>query len=194
MTHTLPPDAFASRRVGLEAEHFHKKDAELVGKLKAVFHRQLDREELRKATGVKSEEVLDRLLAVNARGEMLLAFRLYPLVEIAWVDRKVDAREAKAVIDAAIRLGVPPMSAALEAIEDWLKRGPTEDGRAAWYMFAGELRKTLNRAELDGFRDQLLEGARAVASASGGFLGMAFEVSAKERSVLDKIATALTHE
>jgi hypothetical protein len=194
MSSTLPPDSFATRRLGLEAEHFHKKDAELVGKLRAVFNRKLDREELRASTGIKNEEVLDRLLAVNAKGEMLLAFRLYPLVEIAWADGSADKREAKAVIDAAIRLGVPVKSAALEAIEAWLKRGPTPDGRLAWYMFAEELRKTLSTAELDTFRTQLLEGAKAVATASGGILGVAFEVSDKERRVLDAITKALTHE
>lgn len=193
MSPALPPDSFASRRIGLEAEHFHKKDEELVGKLRTVFNRKLDREQLRTETGISNEEVLDRLIAVNAKGEMLLAFRLYPLVEMAWADGSIDKREAKAVIDAAMKLGVPPKSAALEAIEAWLKRGPTPDGRTAWYMFANELRKTLTPAELDAFRDQLLEGARAVARASGGILGVAFEVSEKERRVLDGIAKALTH-
>jgi hypothetical protein len=194
MSPTLPPDAFGARREGLEADYFHKKDADLVGKLKEVFGRKLDREELRKATGIKSEEVLERLLAVNAKGETLLAFRLYPLVEIAWADGSIDKREAKAVIEAATSLGVPPKSAALTTIEAWLARGPTEDGRQAWYMYAGELRKTLTPAELEKFRSELLAGARAVASASGGLLGVAFEISQKEQKVLDGIAKALTHE
>lgn len=192
MTSAIPPDSFAARRLGLETEYFHKKDADLVGKLKKVFDRKLDREELRKATGIKSDEVLDRLLAVNAKGELLLAFRLYPLVEIAWADRKVDKREAQAVIDAAIKLGVPPKSAALAAIQEWITRGPTEDGRSAWYMFARELQKTLTRDELHKFRDELVAGAKAVAGASGGILGVAFEISNKEQKVLDSIARALT--
>lgn len=188
----LPSDAFEARRVGLESEYFHKKDADLVGKLKTVFDRKLDREELRKATGIKSDEVLDRLIAVNAKGELLLAFRLYPLVEIAWADGSVDKREAKAVVEAAKKLGVPPNSAALATIEDWIARGPTEDGRAAWYMFARELQNTLTPAELKAFRDELLAGAKAVASASGGILGVAFEISSKEQQVLDKVAQSLT--
>jgi hypothetical protein len=192
MSSSLPPDAFAARRAGLEAEYFHKKDADLVGKLKDVFGRKLEREELRKATGIKSDEVLDRLLALNAKGELLLAFRLYPLVEIAWVDGSIDKREIKAVIEAASALGVPPKSAALQTIEAWLERGPSEDGRLAWYMFAEELRKTLTPAELDKFRNELLAGAKAVASASGGILGVAFEISKKEERVLEQIAKALT--
>ena len=194
MSPALPPDAFSAREKGLEAEFFRKQDADVVGKLKEVFGRKLDRDELRKTTGIKSDEVLDRLLAVNAKGEMLLAFRLYPLVEIAWVDGSIDKREAKAVVEAATKLGVPPKSAALAAIEAWLQRGPTEDGRLAWYMYANELRKVLTPAELDKFREELLAGAKAVASASGGLLGIAFEISSKEQQVLDKVAKALTHE
>lgn len=194
MSPTLPPDAFGARRTGLEAEYFKKKDADLVGKLKEVFGRKLDREDLQKTTGIKSQEVLDRLLAVNAKGEMLLAFRLYPLVEIAWADGSIDKREAKAVIEAATKLGVPPKSAALATIEDWLQRGPTADGRLAWYMYAEELRKVLSPSELEKFRDELLAGAKAVASASGGILGLAFEINKNEQKVLDKVAQSLTHE
>lgn len=194
MSPNLPPDSFDTRRAGLEAEYFHKKDADLVGKLKTVFDRKLDRDQLRKATGIKNDEVLDRLLAVNAKGEMLLAFRLYPLAEIAWADGSVDKREVKAVIDAATKLGVPAKSAALGAIESWLTHGPPEDARAAWYAFAKELCHSLDPAELEKFRSELVAGATAVAKASGGILGVAFEISPKERKVLDTIANALTHE
>jgi uncharacterized tellurite resistance protein B-like protein len=187
-------NAFDARRTGFEAEYFHKKDAQLVEKLKAVFNRKMDREGLKQATGISNEEVLDRLLAVNAKGELLLAFRLYPLVEIAWADGKADPKECKAVIDAALKFGVPAEGAAIRALEAWLKRGPTADGRTAWYAFAGELRKTLNKAELETFRNDLLEGANAVAKASGGFLGVAFEISAVEQKVLDRIAKELKHE
>jgi uncharacterized tellurite resistance protein B-like protein len=187
-------DAFDARRAGFEAEYFHKKDAQLVEKLKNVFERKMGREDLKQATGISNEEVLDRLLAVNARGELLLAFRLYPLVEVAWADGNCDSKEAKAVIQAALKSGVPAQGAAIQAIEDWLKRGPTPDGRTAWYAFAGELRKTLSKDELNGFRKDLLDGAKAVAKASGGILGIVFEISPSEQRVLDAIAKALTHE
>lgn len=188
---TSSSDAFDSRRTGFEADYFHKKDAQLVEKLKAVFNRDLDREELRKTTGISNNEVLDRLAAVNAKGELLLVFRLYPLVEIAWADGKIDPKEAKAVIDAAVKFGIPPTSAALKTLEEWLDRGPTPDGRAAWFAFAGELRKSLNEVELKTFKHDLLEGAKAVAKASGGFLGIGFDVSPAEKKVLDKVADAL---
>ncbi len=192
MSASFSSDAFENRRTGFEAEYFHKKDAQIVEKLKKVFDQKMDREQLQKATGISNEEVLDRLLKVNARGELLLAFRLYPLVEIAWADGSVDAKETEAVIKAAMSMGIADDSEALQALRDWLKRGPSPDGRVAWYAFAGELRKTLSHDELTKFRSDLLEGAKAVAGASGGFLGIAFEVSRAEQEAIDKIAAALS--
>lgn len=60
-------------------------------------------------------------------------------------------------------------------------------------MYAEELKKTLTPAELDKFRDELLTGTKAVASASGGLLGIGFSVSPNEQRVLDKVASTLKH-
>ena len=189
---TSSSDAFESRRDAFESEYFHNKDVQLVEKLKGVFNRKLDREALRKATGISNDEVIDRLLAVNAKGELLLAFRLYPLVEMAWADGVADQKECDAVIAAAMKMGVGPNSEALSALKAWLKRGPAPDGRVAWYAFAAELRKTLNPQELEKFRQDLIEGAKAVAKASGGIMGVMFEISATEHAVLNKISEALS--
>lgn len=192
MTNPLAPDGFDARRHGLESEYFRTQDAELVDKLKKVFHTKLDKDELRAKTGIKNEEVLDRLVAVNVKGELLTAFKLYPLVEIAWADGSVDAREAQAVMTAAVKSGVPAGSSALLGLEAWLKRGPTADGRVAWHAFAAELRKTLTPAELATFRRDLMVYAKSVAEASGGILGMAFQISESEARIIKDLEKSLS--
>jgi uncharacterized tellurite resistance protein B-like protein len=186
-------DAFEARRSSFEEAYFRKKDAELVEKLRAVFQAQRDREELRRLTGITSDEVLDRLMDVQVRGEMLTAFKLLPLVEIVWADGACDKREADAVVRAAIKFGVPADSIALERIKEWIQRGPNPEARKAWYMYAAELRKTLTPAELKTFREDLLKMARHVAETSGGILGTFFTVSKGEHQVLKKITESLTH-
>jgi uncharacterized tellurite resistance protein B-like protein len=186
-------DPFESRRAGFEEAYFRAKDSELVGKLRSVFEAKRTKDELRAATGIASDEVLDRLLAASVRGEMLTAFKLYPLVEIAWADGAFDHKEGEAVINAAIKHGVPTDGPALERLKDWLQRGPTQDARAAWYMYAAELRKTLSKDQLKTFREDLLRIARQVAEASGGILGTYFTVSSGEKAVMKKIEDALTH-
>ena len=193
MTGPFSQDPFEARRLGLEEEYFRTKDVALVQKLKTVFDAKTSEAEIRAATGITSQAVLDRLAALQMHGAVLAAFKLLPLVEIAWADGSVDAREAKAIIDSAIRSGVPREGPAIEQLEEWIKRGPAEDGRAVWKMYAEELRKTLSADELATFRDDLLGYAKAVAEASGGVLGMVFQISPSEQRVIDDISKRLTH-
>lgn len=186
-------DAFDSRRSGFEEAYFKSKDAELVAKLRQVFEAKRTKEELSKASGITNAQVLDRLVQAHVDGRMLTAFKLYPLVEIAWADGSVDKVEADAVINAAVKHGIEQGSPALDRVKTWLKDGPTADARAAWYMYAAELRNVLTPAELNAFREDLLKTARHVAELSGGILGMFFTVSKGERTVLSKITEALTH-
>lgn len=184
-------DAFQARGNAFEEAYFRKKDAELVEKLRAVFQTKHEREELKRITGITSDEVLDRLMAVEARGEMLTAFKLLPLVEIAWADGTCDKKEAEAVVNSAIRFGIPADSLALQRIKEWLQRGPDPEARKAWYMYAQELRKVLSPDQLKAFRDDLLSTARQIASLSGGILDAFFTVSRAEDTVLKKITEAL---
>ena len=190
----MTKDPFEARRKQLEEEYFRKKDAQLVDKLKAVFQKKIDKETIRKATGITDERLLDNLVALNLSGELMSTFKLYPLVEIAWADGVVDEREIRAVLAAAEHHGVAPGSAPYALLENGLRNRPRDDSRKAWYMYAAELRKVLNAQELETFRDDLLEDARRVAEASGGILNMAFTVSGNEQKVLNAIKRALTHE
>ena len=184
-------DAFQSRAMSFEEAYFRKKDADMVEKLRQVFQAKLDREELRKVTGITSDEVLDRMMTIQVKGQMLTAFKLLPLVEIAWADGACDKREAEAVIAAAIKHGIPPDSQALERVKEWLHRGPNPEARKAWYMYAQELRKVLTPAELKTFREDLLTTAREIATLSGGILNTFFTVSRDEKRILKKIVEAL---
>ena len=192
MTSPLSHDAFDDRRLAFEEGYFRTKDASTVEKLRKVFNTRKDKATLAKECGITSDQVLERLVALSIKGELLTAFKLYPLVEIAWADGSVDPRETKAVMEAAVRLGVPKDGTAIQKLGEWLQRGPTADGRTAWYAFAAELRKTLTPKELDGFRADLLRYAKTVAEASGGILGIVFQISPSEAAVLDKVAKALT--
>ena len=190
----MTKDLFDARRKQMEEEYFRKRDAQLVDKLKAVFHKKIDKETIRQTTGITDERLLDNLVALNLRGDVMSAFRLYPLVEIAWADGEVDERETRAVLAAAEHHGLAPGSPPYALLENALKNRPRDASRKMWYLYAAELCKALNPQELETFRNDLLEDARRVAEASGGILNMAFTVSGNERKVLDAIKRALTHE
>jgi len=188
----MTKDIFDARRRTFEEEYAKKNDAQLIDKLEALFNRHIDRETIRQATGITDERVLDNLIALNLSGDLMAAFKLYPLVEMAWADGHADERETRAVLDSVEHHGMSRDSAAYEMLARALKNHPRPDTRKAWYSYAEELCTTLNPQELASFRDDLLEHARKVAEASGGILNVALTVSDKEKRILEAIRRALT--
>ncbi|MGH7788740.1 MAG: hypothetical protein ACRERC_17855 [Candidatus Binatia bacterium] len=186
----MPTDMFDARRKSLEEEFFNKQSATLTQKLKAVFEKKATRESLKEAAGITDEAVLDALMALNVTHQSMTAFGLFPLVEVAWADGKLDDRERAALLTAARDKGIAPGTPAQQVLDEWLRHPPGPDGRAAWYAYAAELGRKLTPAERHTVRDELVRRGRAVATASGGLLGLGNRVSDKEEAVLAAIAAA----
>lgn len=185
-------DAFERRRRSFEAEYFSRKEAHLVNKLKEIFEKKVDKESIRKRTGIKNERLLDALVALNLSGDLLAAFNLLPLVEVAWADGAVDEREVRALMTALEQQGVLAGTAAHSRMEFAIKHGPDPEAKKLWYAYAEELKNTLSARELAEFRQDILDTARTVANVSGGLLNIAFTVSPNEQRVLDAVEKALT--
>jgi uncharacterized tellurite resistance protein B-like protein len=181
-------DAFNKRRQAFEEAFFNKYNQKLVDKLRETLAKQLTREELERLTGIHDPAVLDTLMNLHVEKGTFAAFALYPLVEVAWADGKVDEKERQAFIAAAAEHGITPGSFAHSALEEFIKGTPREDASKAWYAWAATVNQTLDAAERKKVREGLLKRARAIAEASGGFLGLGNKISASEQRVLDKIA------
>jgi hypothetical protein len=136
--------------------------------------------------------LLDNLVALNTSGDLLAAFNLLPLVELAWADGAVDEREVRAIMAAAEQEGLMAGSRSLHVVEFALKHGPNREARELWYLYANKVKKVLSKKELAEFREDLLTHARAVATTSGGILNVAFTISPNEQRVLDTITKALS--
>ena len=114
----MTKDIFRERAVYLEEEYFRKKEFALLEKLKAVFQKKVDKESIRRATGVTDEQVLDGLVELQLDGELMRAFQLYPLVEIAWADGDLSETEARSVLAAGAKQGIAPGSRAHQRLEN----------------------------------------------------------------------------
>jgi hypothetical protein len=187
----MAKDIFQKRETYLEEEYFRKKEFALLEKLKAVFQKKMDKEAIRKATGVTNEQLLDRLVEIQLDGEMMRAFELYPLVEIAWADGDLDEREARSVLAAGEKRGMAPGSKAYLMLEDRLHKGPDPELRKVWFAYAEELKKVLSPRELETFRNDLLERARGIVAATGHLERLLVDVGG-ERKVIAAIERALT--
>lgn len=186
----MSSDAFKQREKSFEEEFFAKQERKLIDKLRKTLEVQHTREELEQLTGVKDPAALDTLMAMNIAKDTFAAFALYPLVEIAWADGSVDEKERKAFLAAAAEHGLAPGMPAHAALEGFLKTKPSEDARKAWYLWAAELNSTLDAGERRKVREGMIQRARAIAEASGGFLGLGNRVSANEQRVLDALEKA----
>jgi len=185
-------DAFQDRAASLEEGYFRTRDSALVDKLKNVFETKVAKDELSKASGITNDEFLERMLRLNIKGEMLTAFKLFPLVEVAWADGSFSRAEGEAVVNAAIHQGIPRDSEVLARLQEWLHKGPTPEGRTLWKMYAAELRKKLSPAELATFRDDLIKHAESVAKSSGGILSIFLTESREEKRVIQELRKELT--
>jgi len=184
----MSSDVFEQRRKGFENEFFAKREKQLIEKLRGVLDKEHPRETLRKVTGIQDEKAIDTLVALNVNHDTLAAFALYPLVEVAWADGKVDDREREAFFAAAAEVGIKEGTPGHAALREFLKDTPREEARKAWFAWSSELNKKLTPAERKQVREGLLQRARAVAEATGGILGLGRRVTASEQRVLDRIA------
>jgi len=183
-------DSLNERRLALEEQFFAKHDAELVAKLKVSAAQQATKAELQKLTGIANAQLLDVLASLNVGGAATLVMSLFPIVEVAWADGVVDAKE-RAIIDALAKaMGVDEKSPAHHYLDTWLKEKPEPKWHDLWAAYTKELSSKLSSSDRELLKATVLDRARSVAEISGGFLGLAFRVSKAEQTVLDKLAAA----
>ena len=181
------PEILADRGKSLEDEFFHRHDKALLKKLGEMQQLQVTRDALARASGIKSEAVLNKLVDLGIHAETVAALSIVPLVEVAWADGKLDDREKAAVLQGATQSGVTPGSTAYELLERWLTKPPEPKLLTAWSHLVEGLVESMSPAEAGALRSGLLDRARAVAAASGGFLGMGSKVSEAEEQILKKL-------
>jgi hypothetical protein len=143
------------------------------------------------ATELECEEGpwLDTLLELGITPDTAPAFEALPLVEVAWSDGAVDGEERWRVLAASTAFGLELGRPAHAQLELWLVDRPAEALFDAWHAFAARALV----GHLAGSRARrLMEAAREVAAAAGGFLGVG-AVSGAERAVVSRIGETLAH-
>jgi hypothetical protein len=185
MTH--PPEILRDRGRSLEDEFFRREDKRLIEQLTALRAAEATREALSKASGITAPAVLDKLIELGIRAETVAALSIVPLVEVAWADGAIDAKERRAVLQ---RAGVSENSTAGALLATWLERRPDPKLLIAWTHLVQALSEQVGPAEAARIKAGLLERARAVAAAAGGLLGVGPKISSAEASILAKLEAA----
>ena len=187
----MADDAMAKRGKGLEEEYFHRKEQELIEKLRQRREAEAQMKELGEASGIPNEEILKTLQELGYTRETVSLLPLVPLISVAWADNKVSGPEREMILEAARLHGIAEDSAAYKQLDDWLTHRPSDEFVNQTLRVIADLSGTDQPDAKKIDRDKLLELSARVAAASGGILGLGSKISAEEQALLDRIATQL---
>ena len=183
------PQILGDRGKSLEDAFFRKENERAIERLREMQQRTTSREALAKVIGITNEEIIDRLVALGIRPEIVTALAIVPLVEVAWADGTLDAKERQAVLDRAEKSGIAPGTTDHDLLRSWLDKKPEPRLLTAWTEMVRGLSERMPPQELASLKAGLMERAKAVARASGGFLGMG-AISTAEQDAIDRLETA----
>ena len=115
---------------------------------------------------------------------------LFPVIEVAWADGKIDQKERTALMEASKSIGLEPTSPAQEYLSKWLDEKPEPSWHTLWADYVKALVKKMKPDDKALLKATVLGRARTMAEASGGFLGVAYRISDAEKRVIAKLEKA----
>ena len=182
-------EGLRERGKNLEEEFFRRQDAKLLARLREKRQAETERDLLARNSGISDPAVLDRLLNLGIRGETVSALRLVPLVAVAWADDSLDRAERAAIFERVHAAGIAPGSPEYLLLERWIEHRPDPTLMSAWADLIRGMCASVTPDEAARLKTRLLEGARAVAGASGGVHGLG-QVSGAEATALGELEAA----
>ncbi|MCA9146273.1 MAG: TerB family tellurite resistance protein [Planctomycetaceae bacterium] len=183
----MSDEFLGERRRVLENSFFAQRDRELMDKLR----KQVKKEALSDACGIKNPAALEALVNANVSPETITALSLIPLIAVAWADGKMDPHERDAICSATESAGIQADSVCRQLLNCWLAEAPQPDLVNAWKEYIQALASTSNIHAIEALRTDVLGHARDVAKAAGGLLGVG-SISKREQAVLDDLASAFS--
>lgn len=185
----MSADFLDDRRRSLEDEFFHKENQKDLAALRDKLAAQSTKEDLRKASGMDDEEVLDKLVEMGISANTVTALSLVPLIKVAWADGEIQDSERDAILQGAQGKGIEKGSSSFELLDAWLSKQPDDQLFNAWSGYIKTLRRELTEEQGKILKDQVVRFATLVAESAGGFLGFN-KVSSDEKKALAWIEQA----
>ncbi|MBX3158440.1 MAG: hypothetical protein KF773_20900 [Deltaproteobacteria bacterium] len=173
----------------LENQFYEKENQQKLSAMKEKLESQSNREELRKASGMSDDAVLDKLVALGLKSNTIAALSLVPLISVAWADGSIQDNERTAILQGAHGKGLEQGTDGYALLETWLDKRPSDDLFVAWEAYIKALAGQLNDEQNRLLKNQILGFAKMVATSAGGILGFG-KVSGTEEKVLQRIEDA----
>jgi hypothetical protein len=179
----MAKEFLGDRRTAFEEMFFAKKEAKVLSELRQERERKAAIEALARASGIDDPDLLARLVDLGIDARSWTALSLVPLVEVAWADGSIDAKERAAILTAASEHGLHRTAPGHVLLESFLRNRPDAKLFASWGGYMTELAAQLTAEERAEVCTQIVERARKVAASAGGILGIG-AISDAEKRVL----------
>jgi hypothetical protein len=174
----------------LEDLFFLEQDKKLTAELHRIEKMKETKKVLSKVSGITNEDILQKLVDLNVRPEIVATLSLVPLIEVAWADGKVDEEEKAAVLEAAAKSFVSKDSPDFDLLRQWMEHKPSLKLLDAWKHYVKGLCGELTQHQKNALKKDLIGHARQVAEATGGILGFGNKTSKSEQEMLDRLESA----
>lgn len=164
---------------------------------KTEDERNAARKALAAVIEVDDDQVIDDLIRLGFNAETVGAIAFIPLIEMAWADGTVSRSESHQIIRLLGKHGYEMGSPPYRLIETLLHQRPTDRFMEHCLFVLRNWYHALPADKAEQAQGNLLEFARVVADASGGFLGGLFgsnRVGDEEQELLNKLQATFAED
>jgi hypothetical protein len=180
----------AKRGSSLEDLFFFEQDKILIARLRHLEKMKETKEAIAKVSGITDEDVLQKLVGLGIRPEIVASLALVPLIALAWADGKIDEEEKAAVLKAASESFVSKDSVDFGLLQQWMEHKPSPRLLDAWRHYIKGLCQKLSTHQKTALKRDFIGHARQVAETTGGFLGLGNKMSKREKEMLEQLESA----
>ena len=174
-----------------EEEYFRQRERSLLERMHQRAAIEAELEGIRSAAGVADDDIAQAVRELGYQPEAVPLLYLAPLVQVAWADGRLTARERQYIEAAARARGIEAGSAAHQQLVQWLEAAPSDGCFRRTLQVLRRLLYALPAVERAAGEREVLVSCYGVAGASRGLLGLGPRLSAAERSLLETIEAEL---
>lgn len=174
----------------LEERFYNDIDNQLLDKLRSNMSKKQTAEDIMRLTGITDVKLATTIAELQVTVETLAAFRLVPLIAVAWADDRIDTNEQYAIKIAAEKAGIGEDSPEMELIRAWTRTRPPAELFETWCEYARALANSLAEEHRQTLLNEMLQQVKSVATAAGGVLGFG-SISTSEQAIIDRVVESL---
>lgn len=182
-----PHDANEAQR------YFSQLEGQIVQRLREEASSDAGREELIRSTGIRDPELVAELGKLGVTSDELVSLRLFPLVLVAWAEKRADEHEQETVMAEALQMGIHEGSSAWVMLDQWLRKRPPGLATDAWKRYIHEMFHDMSRVAQQRLILVTEQQMIRVAKASGGHLGFG-KVSKREKAIIEETIAAMRQQ